>query len=727
MKWKEAFTQQKNTSMLIWFWMILLVLREGFGIDQPYKVVNDTTTCQEIIKVTGYQTRLPCTGKDVRYHCLLDGNKTVEYEVCREWKWIPKGKCAYFNTYGSGNVDETDCESTPGLSCAVKEYNSADNTQYAACYVKKEMTTVPILETRVVDSSTGENSSLGQTPPTNSNQDEQSHPGSDIGITFGVLLPIIFMAAAVLLFKFGNLLEHCRTGSRENIDIEGHPCVNEKLLENNEEGEKKDENERNESTGNIPPTEEDKLLECNEEEKKQNVENKRKEDKTSTKPPEIVDSHSGSSIPNSEKALTQMSKNQRNECSDTGSTPVNGSSEITAQADDDIQGRKEVSIDIGESELSSITQGNVEKAKNESTEKDENQSNKTGNKDRDVKLHAIDNREGSLIPEQVISTSNQTPKSDINQEDSRDLQDDNKMSDCSTGGSGKEQGDSSEPKPDEKGSKKVTTAEDTGETSYSIQNNHENKNSVDPSNNLTEASVDQDGNLDACKPNPDSIVETDKKGEISLEKEDAGGVFDETLDSIKRKDDEEEGGSQDLHDFLEEVSTRLAKKMLYQVLKSHVTDLQSYLTDESKISKVKELLPTEYQSSVSIDSIKKSIPVMYAILQLSLDKGHQPKSGWGQEIKDRDTGVGDDVERLYRVHELYREIANPAQVSIDGYTRLFKVLFKAVDRLDVKGQCKEDYQEFVKKWENLQRNQWYKDNLKALQSIFKKWSPGSTN
>ncbi|XP_062569211.1 uncharacterized protein LOC134231288 [Saccostrea cucullata] len=218
-------------------------------------------------------------------------------------------------------------------------------------------------------------------------------------------------------------------------------------------------------------------------------------------------------------------------------------------------------------------------------------------------------------------------------------------------------------------------------------------------------------------------IENKWKEEISSGEEDTGGVFDDTLDSIKKKGDEEKGGSQDLHEFLVEVSTRLAKKMLYRVLKVHVTDPQGYLTDESKVSKVKELLPAEYQASVSFDSIdKKSIPVMYAILQLSPENELQPKSGWGQGVKDRDTGVGDDVERLYRVHTLIREIANPEQVSIDGYTRLFKVLFEAVDRLDVRGHCKEDYQKFIQKWENLQRNQWFRDNLKALQSLIKNWS-----
>ncbi|XP_061189594.1 uncharacterized protein LOC133197529 [Saccostrea echinata] len=148
--------------MVIWIklWGILLVLHEGFCIDQPYRKVQDTT-CLEIVKLPNYQNRLTCTDQNEQYHCLLNGNYTTEYEVCREWKWIPKGKCAYFNTYGSGNVDERDCDSTSGLTCAPSEYNSADNARYAACYVKKEMTTMSILQTSTrqnVSTSDGGNS-----------------------------------------------------------------------------------------------------------------------------------------------------------------------------------------------------------------------------------------------------------------------------------------------------------------------------------------------------------------------------------------------------------------------------------------------------------------------------------------------------------------------------------------------------------------------------------------
>ncbi|XP_061189596.1 uncharacterized protein LOC133197530 [Saccostrea echinata] len=117
-------------------WMsVLVVSQTAFCIEQPYRLVENTT-CLEI----NSQDRLSC-GNNGDYHCLLDENYFNEYEVCRGWKWIPTGKCAYFNTYGRGNVDERDCDPVPGLTCASAQYSSTDNTQNSACYVKKEITT----------------------------------------------------------------------------------------------------------------------------------------------------------------------------------------------------------------------------------------------------------------------------------------------------------------------------------------------------------------------------------------------------------------------------------------------------------------------------------------------------------------------------------------------------------------------------------------------------------
>lgn len=50
-------------------------------------VVN--TTCLELAQPSNQQFRLTCRQYD--YHCLLDESYTREFEVCREWKWIPGG------------------------------------------------------------------------------------------------------------------------------------------------------------------------------------------------------------------------------------------------------------------------------------------------------------------------------------------------------------------------------------------------------------------------------------------------------------------------------------------------------------------------------------------------------------------------------------------------------------------------------------------------------------
>ncbi|XP_062590035.1 uncharacterized protein LOC134251650 [Saccostrea cucullata] len=118
------------------YWIsILVIYKTALCIEQPYRLVVNTT-CLEM----NNQDRLSC-GSNGDYHCLLDEHYFDEYEVCRGWKWIPSGKCAYFNTYGRGNVDERDCDYTPGLTCPTAQYRSTDNTQNSACYVRKETTT----------------------------------------------------------------------------------------------------------------------------------------------------------------------------------------------------------------------------------------------------------------------------------------------------------------------------------------------------------------------------------------------------------------------------------------------------------------------------------------------------------------------------------------------------------------------------------------------------------
>lgn len=101
----------------------------------------ENTTCLELAKPSNQQLRLTCSQND--YHCLLDETFTKEFEVCREWKWIPGGKCAYFNSYGNGNVDERECKPGINLICSRsnRQFESYKNTQFTACYMKKTIVT----------------------------------------------------------------------------------------------------------------------------------------------------------------------------------------------------------------------------------------------------------------------------------------------------------------------------------------------------------------------------------------------------------------------------------------------------------------------------------------------------------------------------------------------------------------------------------------------------------
>lgn len=120
--------------MGLWFKTLLLFV--FFNEVQLYRQLKNTT-CLELAKPSNQQFRLSCNNTGT-YHCLLDGNSTYEYEICKAWKWIPKGSCAYLNTY-AWNIDARSCSSSAELACPKSLYRSGDNLKYAACYVKKNI------------------------------------------------------------------------------------------------------------------------------------------------------------------------------------------------------------------------------------------------------------------------------------------------------------------------------------------------------------------------------------------------------------------------------------------------------------------------------------------------------------------------------------------------------------------------------------------------------------
>lgn len=108
MKWETSFTQSRISIINIGIlfisdgdilptlfvvkrmdnWLkIFLTLVVSQHVEMKRLVVN--TTCLELAKSSNQQFRLTC--RQLHYHCLLDDTNTQEFEVCREWKWIPKG------------------------------------------------------------------------------------------------------------------------------------------------------------------------------------------------------------------------------------------------------------------------------------------------------------------------------------------------------------------------------------------------------------------------------------------------------------------------------------------------------------------------------------------------------------------------------------------------------------------------------------------------------------
>lgn len=106
-------------------------------------------------------------------------------------------------------------------------------------------------------------------------------------------------------------------------------------------------------------------------------------------------------------------------------------------------------------------------------------------------------------------------------------------------------------------------------------------------------------------------------------------------------------------------------------------------TDQEK-NKLKEEMSEESRHILDLEEEpERSLHVLYGLHRLFLDEKLHPKSGWGNPVREIDIGVGDDVERLYRIYStIESNIQNPVNVSIESYTRLFDIIIKTLKRMD---------------------------------------------
>lgn len=106
-------------------------------------------------------------------------------------------------------------------------------------------------------------------------------------------------------------------------------------------------------------------------------------------------------------------------------------------------------------------------------------------------------------------------------------------------------------------------------------------------------------------------------------------------------------------------------------------------TDQEK-NKLKEEMSEKSRHFLDLEEEReRSLHVLYGLHRIFLDEKLHPKSGWGNPVRETDIGVGDDVERLYRIYStIESDIQNPVNVSIESYTRLLDIIIKTLKRLD---------------------------------------------
>lgn len=133
-----------------------------------------------------------------------------------------------------------------------------------------------------------------------------------------------------------------------------------------------------------------------------------------------------------------------------------------------------------------------------------------------------------------------------------------------------------------------------------------------------------------------------------------------------------------------------------EIGKSAETLLEN-LTDQDK-SKLIEILPGESHRIIeSQTELGKSFYVPYGLLRIYLDKKQSPKSGWGNPVKGTDIGVGDDIERLFRIQIIVQDIAKPDSVSVENYIGLLDKMIKSLTRLDPNDEFMDEIKAFALK------------------------------
>ncbi|XP_056007038.1 uncharacterized protein LOC125664393 isoform X2 [Ostrea edulis] len=735
--WEFLVPGSYGVSNMIVLVTLLCIL--SLHISQCVSFRYTTTSCLVTYKLDRTNMdKITCTGEHVVNHCIPD-DQHKEMEVCVQWKWITPGYCPYYDKFSDvikevrcsfyclWNEDLHDVCTCPSRlnddSCDKKCKKDFGSDKYILCEPDKVSTTISPathINSGGHGSRESSDSKINVSPTfsiTSGRNGTESSPesqfsGSAMGITLGVILPFIILLLIVAGIHLFNKRRQTQGTSQRETAVErgeGDALMNTetKCLAENEQNQQlieKDEGTSTEDKESSPLLAENKNENQSEGQLKENsMKNERISVSQNYDSPQKNESFETpltspavQTEPDTDIGRTENKDDKKNEKKEgEGSREGRNSSEDVSPGVGAEEKKEEGSIERGhspdvvspdngkedDSHSSPVNDKNGDNGKQNTDVTEEDQIEEKGNEDQDVKLHVTD------------KSSNLSVKTDLNNE----IESGCRMH--ADGSSGEQNSEQKDVSVDTTQNSDNQNDEGSG-TSDNTAMKHVNEQEQEHQSNLN-SSADSENTSDEIK--------------------DAVGIFVDSLESITREDDEE-GGRSELQDLLEYMCTGPARKILFNVVKMYVDNPDSYFKDESKKALLKSALPPEFHSAHDFESeYRHSIPVMYAILHVSLSE-KQPKSGWGQKVKDTDTGVGDDVERVYRAHTLSREIQNAENISVDGYVRLFEMLIGAVERLDIKGKCSEDYREIVKRWGNIQRKLWVKDKLTTFTNFIKKWS-----
>lgn len=179
-----------------------------------------------------------------------------------------------------------------------------------------------------------------------------------------------------------------------------------------------------------------------------------------------------------------------------------------------------------------------------------------------------------------------------------------------------------------------------------------------------------------------------------------------------------------LYNLLEIEGLKLTQEVVTATLTREtgksVETLINSLTDQEK-NKLKEMLPEEsHRVFESKTERGTSLHVSYGLHRIILNEEKSPKSGWGNQVRGTDIGIGDDVERLNRIQTIVPGIPNPVTVSVESYIRLLDIMIEALIRLDPYAEFKEDYKLLSYNLKNIKNPNLTQTMLKTITDIVKK-------